>query len=44
MQRMRTEGCLIATKGGYLGIAPGWVKEGNEICVLSGGNVPLVLR
>ena len=44
MQRMRTKRCLIVTKGGYLGIAPSWAKEGDEVCVLAGGSVPLVLR
>jgi hypothetical protein len=32
------------TRGGHLGIAPSWVKEGDEVCVLTGGSVPLVLR
>jgi hypothetical protein len=44
MQRMRTKRCLIVTRGGHLGIAPSWVKEGDEVCVLTGGSVPLVLR
>jgi hypothetical protein len=44
MQRMRTKRCLIATERGYLGIAPSWAKEGDEICVLFGGSVPLIIR
>jgi hypothetical protein len=44
MQRMRIKRYLIATKRGYLGIAPSWVRAGDKICVMSGGSVPLVLR
>jgi hypothetical protein len=40
---MRTKRCLFGTKSGFLGIGPGWAKEGTTYVTL-GGSVPLMQR
>jgi hypothetical protein len=44
MQRMRTERCLFATERGYIGIGPSWAEMGDNISIMSGGSVPLLIR
>ncbi|PMD57267.1 uncharacterized protein K444DRAFT_483861, partial [Hyaloscypha bicolor E] len=35
---------FFVTKKGYFGIGPAELEEGDEIYILAGGKVPLVLR
>jgi hypothetical protein len=35
---------FFVDEGGWIGLAPKWALEGDNICLLFGGNVPFVLR
>jgi hypothetical protein len=41
---MCSERSLFTTSKGYIGLGPGAVREGDQVCVLYGGIVPFVLR
>jgi hypothetical protein len=42
--RNTTSRALVVTKGGFLGLGPQSVQQGDLLCLLRGGRVPFVLR
>ncbi|KAH8742441.1 hypothetical protein F5883DRAFT_670255 [Diaporthe sp. PMI_573] len=36
--------CMFITKKGYIGLGPGSMQQGSEICLLSGAELPMILE